>query len=112
MGELAVVGVNSLSEHVKTSTAIAFLIGARIRGYGLQTTFDPPERMPSGCRADAQIYSRASNECSGPTPFPDVPLKLEFKTGDKPFKNKKSDLSPAMQMKAKRLAAQSARTKK
>ena len=41
-----------------------------------------------------------------------MPLKLEFKTGDNPFKNKKSDLSPAMQMKAKRLAAQSARTKK
>jgi GTP-binding protein len=41
-----------------------------------------------------------------------VPLKIEFKTGDNPFKGRKNDLTARQQMKRKRLIAQSQKSRR
>jgi GTP-binding protein len=41
-----------------------------------------------------------------------VPIKLEFKTSDNPFKGRKNELTGRQQMKRKRLMAQSAKSKR
>lgn len=92
------------------------ILGRRIKlRYCHQSGRNPPAIMIHGNQTDRlkdSYVSYLANTFREAFKLQGVPLKLEFKTGDNPFKNKKSDLSPAMQMKAKRLAAQSARTKK
>lgn len=92
------------------------VLGRRIKlRYCHQSGRNPPAIMIHGNQTDKlkdSYVAYLANTFRAAFKLQGVPLKLEFKTGDNPFKNKKSDLSPAMQMKAKRLAAQSARTKK
>ncbi|WP_366943895.1 ribosome biogenesis GTPase Der [Nevskia sp.] len=92
------------------------ILGRRIKlRYCHQTGRNPPEIMIHGNQTDKlkdSYKSYLANTFRDAFKLKGVPLKLEFKTGDNPFKNKKSDLSQAMQMKKKRLAAQSAKTKK
>jgi GTP-binding protein len=92
------------------------VLGRRIKlRYCHQSGRNPPAIMIHGNQTEQlkdSYKSYLANVFREAFKLKGVPLKLEFKTGDTPFKDKKSDLTPAMQMKKKRLAAQSAKSLK
>ncbi|GAC1622784.1 MAG: ribosome biogenesis GTPase Der [Nevskia sp.] len=91
------------------------VLGRRIKlRYCHQSGRNPPTIMFHGNQTDQlkdSYKSYLANVFRDAFKLKGVPLKLEFKTGDNPFKDKKSDLSQPMQMKKKRLAAQSAKSR-
>lgn len=114
--ELPTPELNRILEKAVEKHAPHAILGRRIKlRYAHQSGRNPPAIMIHGNQTEKlkdSYKSYLANVFREAFKLKGVPLKLEFKTGENPFKDKKSDLSPAMQMKKKRLAAQSAKSRK
>jgi len=114
--ELPTPELNRVLEKAVEKHAPHAILGRRIKlRYAHQSGHNPPAIMIHGNQTEklkdsyksylANVFREAFN-------LRGVPLRLEFKTGDNPFKDKKNDLTARQQMKRKRLMAQSQKSRR
>ena len=92
------------------------VLGRRIKlRYAHQAGRNPPVIMIHGNQTEKlkdSYKSYLANVFREAFKLVGVPLRLEFKTGDNPFKGKKNELTARQQMKRKRLIAQSQKSRR
>jgi len=114
--ELPTPELNRVLEDAVERHAPHAVLGRRIKlRYAHQSGRNPPSIMIHGNQTEKlkdSYKSYLANVFREAFKLRGVPLKLEFKTGDNPFKGRKNELTARQQMKRKRLLEQSRKSRR
>ncbi len=114
--DLPTAELNKVLEKAVERHAPHAVLGRRIKlRYANQVGRNPPAILIHGNQTDKikdSYKSYLANVFREAFKLKGVPLRLEFRTGDNPFKGRKNELTARQQMKRKRLMAQSKKSKR